>query len=353
MIIGLKTRFSIIYGSTIFAVVTFISLLIITIFNFHFTSLNLLTPEIMDRFRTTYIGIGLIFIPVGAFFSYLVGWIISEQLHRSRYEIMPRTLEAPPLPTAAIEEEFQMKMASIQDSVQKMREAYEQIQHFSVNASHELRTPLTIMRGEVELALRSPKNTAQYQEILASLLEEIMRLSRIIDDLLLVAKSQIGREPMERRPVNLKVLVEEMADEAELFTAQAGVAFRLDSTQDAHISGDALRIRRVLLNLIDNAVKYNTGGGVVGISLEARDGFAFVKVRDTGIGIPAEALPRIFERFYRVDREHSRSRSGTGLGLYIVQWIVETHGGEIFVESSPGRGSTFTVKLPLDEEAHA
>ncbi|MDH7516593.1 MAG: histidine kinase dimerization/phospho-acceptor domain-containing protein, partial [Bacteroidota bacterium] len=199
MIVGIKRRLALIYGTTIFAVVVFISSLIVTIFNFHFASLNLLTPEIMERFRTTYFGIALIFVPVSAFFSYLVGWIISDQLHRSRYEITPRTTESPPLPTPLLEEEFQRKTASIRRSVEKMREAYEQIQHFSVNASHELRTPLTIMRGEVELALRSRKKTEEYQEILASLLEEILRLSRIIDDLLLVAKAQLGQVPMERR----------------------------------------------------------------------------------------------------------------------------------------------------------
>ena len=349
MIVGLKRRLAVIYGTTIFAVVVFVSSLIITVFNFHFSSLNLLTPEIMDRFHTTYIGIGLIFIPVSAFFSYLVGWIISEQLHSSRYEISPRVEEAPPLPTALLEEEFQRKMGSIRSSVEKMREAYEQIQHFSVNASHELRTPLTIMRGEIELALRSQKRPDEYPQILASLLEEILRLSRIIDDLLLVAKSQIGQVPMERLQVNLRQLVEEMADEAELFTMQADIAFQLGRTDEAIILGDALRIRRVILNLIDNAVKYNRPGGSVTLSLTARDGWALIGVLDTGIGIEAEALPRVFERFYRVDREHVQSRSGTGLGLYIVQWIAATHGGDVVVESTPDVGSEFIVRLPLDD----
>ena len=348
MIVGLKRRLAIIYGTTIFAVVVFVSSLIITVFNYHFGSLNLLTPEIMDRFRTTYIGIGLIFIPVSAFFSFLVGWIISEQLHSSRYEISPRVEEAPPLPTALLEEEFQLKMGSIRSSVEKMREAYEQIQHFSVNASHELRTPLTIMRGEIELALRSLKHPDEYQQILASLLEEILRLSRIIDDLLLVAKSQLGQVPMERQRVNLRQLVEEMADEADLFTTQSGINFELGQTVDAWIIGDALRIRRVILNLIDNAVKYNRPGGSVTLSLTNRDGWAMIGVRDTGIGIEEEALPRVFERFYRVDRDHVQSRSGTGLGLFIVQWIANTHVGDVAVESTLDVGSEFTVRLPLD-----
>ncbi|MBI5646265.1 MAG: hypothetical protein HY962_04975 [Ignavibacteriae bacterium] len=349
MIVGLKHRLALIYGTTIFAVVVFISSLIITVFNYHFTSLNLLTNEIMERFRATYIGIGLIFIPVSAFFSYLVGWIISEQLHNSRYEITPRMAQTPPLPTARLEEEFQIKMSSIRSSVEKMREAYEQIQHFSVNASHELRTPLTIMRGEIELALRSQKRPEQYQDTLASLLEEILRLSRIIDDLLLVAKTQLNQAPMERHIVDLREMLEEMCDEVELFASQGGITFERGPMADATIVCDPLRIRRVILNLVDNAVKYNNAGGSVTLSLSTSDGYAFVSIKDTGIGIPAHELPRIFDRFYRVDPEHTKGRSGTGLGLFIVQWIVATHGGEILVDSTAGAGSEFIIKLPLGD----
>lgn len=349
MIIGLRTRFALIYGTTIFAVVLFIVMLIITVFTYHFSSLNVLNPDLMDRFRMTFIGIGLIFVPVSLFFSYTVGWIIARQLHTSKYQITPRATETPALPTVMLEEEFQRKMSSIRNSVEKMREAYEQIQHFSVNASHELRTPLTIMRGEIELALRSPKSTDRYQEILGSLLEETFRLSRILDDLLLVAKSQLGQVPMERERIDLKQLIEDLADEAELFTSQADVQFKLGAVQDAAIAGDVLRIRRVLLNLIDNAVKYNVKNGTVTLSLKRDGDSAVITVADTGIGIPSEALDKIFDRFYRVDKEHTKSRSGTGLGLFIVKWIVESHGGTIRVESLPGRGSTFTLSFPIEE----
>lgn len=352
MIIGLKTRFSLIYGTTIFAVVVFVMSLVITIFNFHFASLNILDPEMMDRFKTTFYGIGLIFIPVSAFFAYLVGWIISQQLHSSRYQILPRSDTAPPLPTVKLEEEFQMKIGSIRSSVDKMREAYEQIQHFSVNASHELRTPLTIMRGEIELALRSQKNSEQYQQILGSLLEEIFRLSRILDDLLLVARSQLGQVPMDRRRIDLRQLVEDLADEADMFTQAAGISFSLGTVQDAVIAGDALRIRRVLLNLIENAVKYNVPGGSVTLSLDSDGSEARLSVRDTGVGIPPESQSRIFERFYRVDAPHMKKISGTGLGLYIVQWIIETHGGQVLVDSTPGKGSEFIVRLPLANPEH-
>jgi len=349
MIIGLKQKFALIYGTTIFLVVIFITSLVITVFNFHFSSLKLLNPELMARFRDTFIGIGLIFIPVSAFFSYLVGWIIAQQLHTSKYQITPRAMEAPPLPTVMLEDEFRLKMVTIQNSVEKMREAYDQIQHFSVNASHELRTPLTIIRGEIELALRSTKQPDHYQEILGSLLEEVLRLSRTLDDLLLVAKSQIGQVSMEREKIDLRQFIEEMADEAEMFTSQAGLRFELGTLVDAAIIGDVLRLRRVILNLIENAVKYNTENGTVRVSLVKEREFAVISVTDTGIGIPQEHLGRIFDRFYRVDRDHAESRGGTGLGLYLVQWIVKTHGGDISVSSQPGKGSEFRVYLPLIE----
>jgi signal transduction histidine kinase len=228
-----------------------------------------------------------------------------------------------------------------------MQAAYEQIQTFSANASHELRTPLTIMRGEVELALRSPKTPDEYQLLLGSLHEEIMRLSRILDDLLLIAKTEIGERPIELQPVDLKELIEEIADEAEMFAEQAGIQFELGEVCDAYIEAEPLRIRRVMLNLIDNAVKYNKKNGSVHLSMMLDNEFVSISIRDTGIGIPAEAIPRLFERFYRVNDSEKHGTKGTGLGLYLVHWIVKNHGGNIVVESEPGIGSTFHMRLPL------
>jgi signal transduction histidine kinase len=158
---------------------------------------------------------------------------------------------------------------------------------------------------------------------------------------------------LDRERIDLKQFVEEIADEAEIYTTRFGIAFAMGPVQGAWIVGDALKLRRVLLNLIDNAVKYNKPGGEVTLSLLADDDFASISVRDTGIGIPADALHKIFDRFYRVDREHSRSLGGTGLGLYIVQWIIQNHGGEVLVESRLGEGSEFILKIPLDHTVAA
>ena len=349
MIIGLKEKFALIYGATIFAVVLFISAIIIVVFTLHFQSLTILPPKTMETFRDTFIAIGLMFLPVGFLLSFLVGWIISQQLHTSRYLITPRVEEATSVPSAMLEGEFQSKVIAIRNSVEKMRQAYDQIQHFSVTASHELRTPLTIMRGEVELALRKSKSTEEYQQVLGSLLEEIIRLARVIDDLLLVAKSHVGQVEFKMESIDLKEMIEELADEAEIFTGQYNLEFHLVEIQPARIRGDVLRLRRVFLNLLDNAVKYNQVHGKIFFALRTDSRYAYISVRDTGMGIPEEVQDKIFDRFYRVDKEHSRAIGGTGLGLYIVKWIVESHAGEIFVVSNVGEGSEFTIKLPLEE----
>jgi signal transduction histidine kinase len=290
-------------------------------------------------------GIGLLFIPAGIFFAYAIGWLIAKELYpkQGREAITIDTDDQQDFTT----EDFREKLHTVRNTISNMQTAYDQIQNFSANASHELRTPLTIMRGEIELALRNPKSAEEYQQLLGSLLEEIMRLARILDDLLLIAKTEIGERPIELQPVDVRELVEEIADEAGLFAEQAGLSVRLGEVVDAWIDAEPLRMRRVLLNLVDNAVKYNRKNGSITLSMRREDDMIAIIIQDTGIGIPADAIPRLFERFYRVSDSERHGPKGTGLGLYLVQWIVRNHGGSITVDSEPGKGSTFTVRLPL------
>ncbi len=345
MMLGAKRRAVLLYGSTIFGAFTLILLLIITIFTRHFYSLNLFDPVVIERYKTMFTGIGILFIPAGLFFAYAIGWIISQELYpkKGREAVVVDEKEA----HAFEGEEFRDKLHTVRNTISNMQTAYEQIQNFSANASHELRTPLTIMRGEIELALRSSKTPDEYQRLLGSLLEEIMRLSRILDDLLLIAKTEIGERPIELQAVDLRELVEEIADEASLFAEQAGIEVKLGEVVDAWIDAEPLRIRRVLLNLVDNAVKYNRKHGSITLSMRRDDDMISVMIQDTGIGIPADAIPRLFERFYRVNDSERHGPKGTGLGLYLVQWIVRNHGGSILVDSELGKGSTFTVRFPL------
>ncbi len=331
MSIGPRQKAILLYGSTIFGAFAFILLLVITVFTQQFPTFN-------------FTGIGILFIPAGLFFAFTIGWIISQELHPQKKRDHLPVDEAQ---SAGSDVDFHEKMHSVHSTIENMQTAYEQIQTFSANASHELRTPLTIMRGEIELALRKPKTPDQYQLLLGSLHEEIMRLSRILDDLLLIAKTEIGERPIELQPTDLGELVEEMADEAEMYAEQTGITFSLGETFEAYIDAEPLRIRRVLLNLIDNAVKYNRKNGNVTMTMAREGDMVAVAVSDTGIGIPEEALPRLFERFYRVNDTESSGAKGTGLGLYLVHWIVKNHGGAITVDSERGKGSTFTVHLPI------
>jgi signal transduction histidine kinase len=345
MMLSARQRAVLLYGSTIFGAFTLILLIIITVFTRHVYSVNLFDPAVLARYQNMFAGYGILFIPAGLFFAYAIGWIISQELYPKRGtqtgaggEREVQTFEG---------EDFRERMHTVRSTISNMQTAYEQIQNFSANASHELRTPLTIMRGEIELALRSTKTPDEYQRLLGSLLEEIMRLSRILDDLLLIAKTEIGERPIELQAVDLRELVEEIADEASLFAEQAGIEVVLGSVVDAWIDAEPLRIRRVLLNLVDNAVKYNRKNGMISMSMERKDDMVAVRIQDTGIGIPPEAIPRLFERFYRVNDSERHGPKGTGLGLYLVQWIVRNHGGNITVDSELGKGSTFTIGFPL------
>jgi len=222
------------------------------------------------------------------------------------------------------------------------------VRQFSADASHELRTPLTIMRGEIELALRNPKNLEEYRAVLESALEEIMRMTAIIDNLLVLAKADQGRYHADFSEVDLGALVRELYEDSEVLAERKDIRVALRETADIRIVGDRLRLRQLILNLIDNAIKYTPQGGTVTLALGREDGSARIEVSDTGIGIPADEQGKIFDRFYRVDKARSRELGGSGLGLSIAKWIAELHRGTITVRSSPHEGSTFTVLLPLN-----
>jgi len=204
------------------------------------------------------------------------------------------------------------------------------------------------MRGEVELALRSPKSSEEYRRILASILEEVIHLSTIIDNLLTLSKADLGQQEISfNEKVNLKELMDEMLEDGEIIAMKKNISLGLKHNEELSIYGDRSRLRQLILNLIDNAVKYTPEKGEVVLSLEKENGYAKIIVQDTGIGIPKEEQSKIFNRFYRVDKGRSREQGGSGLGLSIAKWIAEMHKGRIDVESEPNKGSIFSVYLPL------
>jgi heavy metal sensor kinase len=243
---------------------------------------------------------------------------------------------------ALLAENCNAMLARLETSFRKLRQ-------FSGDASHELRTPLAILRGETEVTLRWARDNEEYRSTLESNLEEINRMGRIIEDLLTLAKSDAGELSLVISELSLSDLLQEMYLQANTLgeRKQISANLRLEVAEEIRLRGDALRLRQVFLNLISNSVNYTEAGGRVDIILATEGEMAVIKIADTGIGIQAEHLPNLFDRFYRIDKARNRAEGGTGLGLAISKGIVEAHGGRITVESTPGEGSTFIVHLPL------
>ncbi|MEO6726806.1 MAG: ATP-binding protein [Blastocatellia bacterium] len=244
--------------------------------------------------------------------------------------------------------------ATFNHMISRLQAAFERQKQFTSDASHELRTPLAVMRGDIEIALRRERPPTEYQRVLTSNLEEIIRLTRLIEDLLMLARADTGRVELRCEPVDLDKLCHQMADYIMPLAQQRNQILSYEppaSTADASgviINVDVQRIKQLLLNLLDNAIKYTEPGGHVTLGLKTENNCAVITVADTGRGIPAEDLPHIFERFFRRSAKTSdRSATGFGLGLSIVKWIVESHHGQIEAQNRNGKGTLLTVKLPL------
>ena len=237
-------------------------------------------------------------------------------------------------------EVFNQMTARLDDSFQRIRE-------FTLHASHELKTPLTIMRGETETALRSEELPVTQRERLLSQLDEIQRLSAIVDGLTLLTKADAGQVVMSREPVSLGDLVLDAYEDAKHLALPKNIRVCLDHCDNVTVMGDRHRLRQMLLNLTDNAVKYNHPEGTVTIALRRCGEGAEITIANTGDGIPAEKRPRVFDRFYRGDESHSATREGCGLGLSIAQWIATAHMGNLRFDSEPGKWTTVVVSLPV------
>jgi len=232
------------------------------------------------------------------------------------------------------------------DMLERLEGAFESQKQFIQDASHELRTPIAIAQANIEVAEMEGKATARdYRKLMEVLKMSLERLNRLSDNLLLLSN---GEQSQTRQAVvDILPLLEEVVAEAGVRAAAAGVRLELAPvSDDISTLGDAFRLRQAVINLVDNAVKYNCPGGDVQISCETDEAQLLIRVQDSGIGIPHGDQQRIFDRFYRVDKSRSRAQGGSGLGLAIVKKIVEDHSGSITVESTPDAGSTFTITLP-------
>jgi len=237
--------------------------------------------------------------------------------------------------------------ATLNEMIGRLEKAFQRQKQFTSDASHELRTPLAVIEAESTLALQKERPSSDYRQSLESISQESRRMSSLIDQLLTLARADAGKEQWNFMEVNLGKLISNLSTDVEVLCQEKGLSFQLGQTQDLVVKGDEARLRELFMNLLDNAIRYTPTPGTVSVSLRREGQMAVVAITDTGVGIPAEDIPFIFERFYRVDKSRSRAEGGSGLGLAICRHIAEAHSGKIEVESQVGAGSTFSVWLPL------
>ncbi len=259
------------------------------------------------------------------------------------------------MPVSDSGDELQQLSISLNRMIERLEEAFHHISRFSADASHELRTPLTIMRGELESAVQNPKIDPEIREALGNALEEAVRLSKVVDQLLTMSRLDAGEAFLELSHFDFSELVRTTVEYMRLLADEKKLALKVEAAEPVQVEGDPSRLQQVVVNLLDNAIKYTSEGGSVSVNVRAEGDKAVLTVTDSGIGISEEGQAHIFERFYRTDKARSRQMGGTGLGLSIVKSIGAAHGGRVSVQSTEGHGSTFRFEIPrlADKEARS
>ncbi len=309
--------------------------------------------EALERFRRLLYLAAPLFLLLAAFGGY---WMSRralapvDEITQSAHNIGAQNL-AMRLAVPQTGDELARLATTLNEMLSRLDAAFQRITQFTADASHELRTPVSVMRTSAELALRKPRTEAEYREALSQILRETEKVSRLIDQLLLLARADSGPATIPTPRTNLNEILERTWRQASILAE----AKHLESEDfmpaaPVWVCGDPASLERLFLILLDNAVKYTADGGRIELRLSTDDGFAVTEIRDTGIGIAPEDIAHIFDRFYRADRARSPETGGTGLGLAIGRWITDAHGGEIRVQSEPSKGSTFQVRLPLSRE---
>jgi len=250
------------------------------------------------------------------------------------------------IPVLKIKDELGQLALTFNEMMNRLENSFAQMRQFSSDASHELRTPLTVLKGQNELILSKQRKPEEYQEVISSNLEEINYMSKVLEDLFVLSKSDENQVNLDYKPVDLRALVEEVCKHAEILAEEKNIKIIIAFLEPIEIKGDEVRLRQMVWNVLQNGIKYTQQGGELKISLQNEGDFALLTIQDTGIGIPEEDLPLIFNRFYRVDKARTRDEGGSGLGLSICRQIAEAHKGKIEVESKLGVGTRFKIRLP-------
>ncbi|HEX3867394.1 MAG TPA: HAMP domain-containing sensor histidine kinase, partial [Gemmatimonadaceae bacterium] len=290
-----------------------------------------------------YLVVGNAFQPVDALINEVEAITDGRSLHRR-------------LPADAGNDELSRLGLTLNAMLDRLETSFSALRRFTADASHELKTPLTVLRADVERSMHPATNRAERLIALEEALQETARMSDLVNSLLTLARADEGRFDIHRTPVEVEPLMREVYETAVILGEDAGLTLSMPVLEGGIVMGDRTRLRQLLLNLVTNAIKYTPRGGHVELSAARRgDDEMIIVVRDTGIGIAANDLPHVFDRFWRADRARSRGseRGGFGLGLSISQWIVQAHGGTLTAQSRLGRGSVFTVTLPIVASAVA
>jgi len=300
------------------------------------------------------LGMLLVTSPLAALAMLWGGWFLSgralepiNRMGRAMQAIDAGKLESR-LELADSRDEITQLGAAFNSLLDRLQQAFNQIRQFTADASHELRTPLAILRGETEVTLSWGKSLEDYRRTLESNLEEIDRMTRIIEDLLTLSRSEAGQAPLNLSRFSLCDFLQSLYEQGSIYGEPRGIRINLDAKldQDVELLADRPRLQQAMLNLITNAIKYSHPDSSIDLGFDLLDDEVVLAVRDHGIGIPKHHLPFIFDRFYRVDNARDRDAGGAGIGLSITHWIVSAHGGKINVDSTPGSGTVFTVTLP-------
>jgi heavy metal sensor kinase len=308
-----------------------------------------------DAARRGFLHSVLFLAPLGVLAAALMGWQMARRALRPMKELAAAAREIDVdklqqrLPLRGAGDEVDELAQSFNETLGRLEDSVGQMRQFTASISHELRTPLTVLRGETEVALLEGHSVEDYRRLLVSQLEEFDSLTRMINDLLVLANAEAGEIRWSEQNVNLSRLAVALAEQLEPVAASRGIQMETVAEPDVHVRGDGSWLERVILNLLDNAIKFTPDGGKIRVGVAAENGSAKLRVEDQGIGIPPEALPHIFQRFYRAEPSRSKRVPGVGLGLALARWIVEKHRGRITVESQPGQGTCFMVWLPLYE----
>jgi len=291
-------------------------------------------------------------IPTSIIVTIVVGYFMAQkalkpvdQIRRAAVKISSTNLDET-IDIGKRRDELGRLAETFNDMIVRLKDAFQRINQFSIDVSHELKTPLTILKGETEVALRKDKDKEEYKKTLMSNLEEIDRMTMIIDDLLMLSKSDSQDFKLSYEDVPVRDLIVDVCMDMKLFADTKGIELVVKDLNDVRVKGDELKLRRMLWNIIQNGIKYTHKGGTVEVSSRVNDGYLFIDVKDNGAGIADEDIKYIFDRFYRGDKSRKRE-SGSGLGLSISKWIAEAHKGTVEVKSKPAEGSLFTIKLPI------